>query len=122
MVHVLLILNVSVTHVNKLPCWKLYQSRWLKCVLSIIFCCEVGPDCGLVALSLAGCQLSDDDITPVNEAIQRGLSLHMLKLATNRLTDAGVTELVDALLTHRTHPLALIDLMNNNVRTTCGDG
>ena len=80
----------------------------------------IGQDCGLVALSLAGCQLSDDDITPVTEAIRRGLSLHMLKLATNRLTDAGVIELVDGLLSHDTHPLALIDLMNNNVRMAGG--
>jgi len=79
-----------------------------------------GTKCELVALSLAGCQLTDDDITPVTDAIKRGMSLHMLKLATNRITDAGIVKLVDSLLKHKTHCLALIDLMNNSVSRRCG--
>ena len=82
--------------------------------------CMTGPKCELVALSLAGCQLTDDDISPVTDAIQRGMSLHMLKLATNRITDAGIVKLVDSLLKHKTHCLALVDLMNNSVSSGCG--
>ena len=75
-----------------------------------------GPGCSLVALSFSGCSLADKDIQQLNAALKAGLSLSMLKLSANRITDTAVTGLVDALLSYDTHPLKLIDLMNNKVR------
>ena len=69
----------------------------------------------LEALSLAGCQLTDNDLEPLCSAIQQGLALYMLKVSGNRLTDIFIHHLVDSLKVQPGHPLALIDLSNNKV-------
>jgi len=69
----------------------------------------------LEALSLGGCQLTDDDLQPLCSAIREGLSLYMLKVSANRLTDVFVKQLVDVLKLQTGHPLALIDISNNKV-------
>ncbi|KAK2151612.1 hypothetical protein LSH36_357g02082 [Paralvinella palmiformis] len=70
----------------------------------------------LEALSLGGCQLTDDDLQPLCSAIREGLSLYMLKVSANRLTDVFVKQLVDVLKLQTGHPLALIDISNNKVK------
>ncbi|KAJ8322200.1 hypothetical protein KUTeg_000671, partial [Tegillarca granosa] len=67
----------------------------------------------LTTLSIGGCSLVDEDLKPLNKAIQNGLQLHMLKLSANRITNSGIVELTDALLTHKTHPLAVLDVSTN---------
>ena len=74
-----------------------------------------GSDYTLKALSLSGCSLADRDLQVVFAAIRQGLPLHMVKLSSNRITSAGVRDLVDALLSFTSHPLKLIDLHNNRV-------
>ena len=71
-----------------------------------------------MALSVADCALTDDDILHLVVALQAGLPVTMLKLSSNRIGDRGVLLLVDALLSHSTHSLKLIDLFNNRVSTS----
>ncbi|XP_064595909.1 uncharacterized protein LOC135462616 [Liolophura sinensis] len=72
-------------------------------------------ECSLDALSLSGCLLNDADLSPLISGLGTGLSLHMLKLSANRITDRGVSDLVSALLGNKHHPLAVLDLSNNQV-------
>jgi Ran GTPase-activating protein (RanGAP) involved in mRNA processing and transport len=69
----------------------------------------------LTTLSLGGCSLDDNDLSPLCNAIKDGLQLSMLKLSANRITDEGVTKLVEALLKNKTNPLAVLDLSTNRV-------
>lgn len=71
--------------------------------------------CGLSALSLSGCSVQDTDLKPLVDALRAGLPLHMLKLSANRITDIGVTSLVESLTSSKTQPLAVLDLSNNQV-------
>lgn len=67
-------------------------------------------------LSLGGCQLNDVDVQPIWDAVKAGrLPIAMLKLSANRISDKGVVQMCEALQSQKTHPLALIDLSNNNV-------
>ncbi|WAR04991.1 NALP5-like protein [Mya arenaria] len=52
----------------------------------------------LQTLSIGGCSLDDSDLIPLCDAFRNGLPLSMLKLSANRITDAGVTTLVEAIL------------------------
>ncbi|KAH3828972.1 hypothetical protein DPMN_130960 [Dreissena polymorpha] len=63
-------------------------------------------------MSLGGCALDDNDLSAVCDAFKNGIQLSMLKLSANRITDAGVTHLVDAILKNKS-PLAVLDLSNN---------
>lgn len=72
----------------------------------------------LTTLSLGGCSLDDNDLSPLCNAIKDGLQLSMLKLSANRITDEGVTKLVEALLKNKSNPLAVLDLSTNRV-TIC---
>ena len=69
----------------------------------------------LNSLSLASCSLTASDLSPLYQALKKGFQLYMLKLASNRLENAGVIELVDALLSNKTHPLAVLDVSTNSV-------
>ncbi|KAK3586423.1 hypothetical protein CHS0354_017066 [Potamilus streckersoni] len=69
----------------------------------------------LNTLSLGGCSLEDNDLSPLNGALKNNLQLQMLKLSANRITDAGIASLVDTLLKHKSHPLAVLDLSNNEL-------
>ncbi|XP_069108981.1 uncharacterized protein, partial [Argopecten irradians] len=69
----------------------------------------------LTALSLGACSLSAADIAPLCQAVRKALKLHMLKLSSNRLEDKGVVDLVEALLSNKTHPLAVLDVSDNTM-------
>ncbi|XP_052212541.1 uncharacterized protein LOC127831603 [Dreissena polymorpha] len=68
----------------------------------------------LCTMSLGGCALDDNDLSAVCDAFKNGIQLSMLKLSANRITDAGVTHLVDAILKNKS-PLAVLDLSNNRI-------
>ncbi|XP_052705898.1 uncharacterized protein LOC128181513 isoform X2 [Crassostrea angulata] len=67
----------------------------------------------LSTLSLSGCALSANDIQPLYKALRQGMKLHMLKLSANRLEDAGVVGLAEAISANKTHPLAVLDVSDN---------
>ena len=69
----------------------------------------------LAALSVASCQLSDADLSPLCAAVKSGYCMQMLKLSDNRFTDEFVGALCDALQSSKSHPLAVVDLSSNNV-------
>lgn len=60
--------------------------------------------------------MDDNDLSPLNGALKNNLQLQMLKLSANRITDVGIASLVDELLKHKSHPLAVLDLSNNEVQ------
>lgn len=70
----------------------------------------------LSTLSLSGCALSANDIQPLCKALRQGMKLHMLKLSANRLEDAGVVGLAEAISANKTHPLAVLDVSDNTVQ------
>lgn len=70
----------------------------------------------LSTLSLSGCALSTNDIQPLYKALRQGIKLHMLKLSANRLEDAGVVGLAEAIAANKTHPLAVLDVSDNTVQ------
>lgn len=70
----------------------------------------------LSTLSLSGCALSANDIQPLCKALRQGMKLHMLKLSANRLEDAGVVGLAEAIAANKTHPLAVLDVSDNTVQ------
>ena len=70
----------------------------------------------LSTLSLGSCSLDDNDLSPLCDSIKAGLQLHMLKLSANRITDVGVSALVEAVLKNKNFPLGVLDLSNNRVR------
>ncbi|XP_045210363.2 uncharacterized protein LOC123561819 [Mercenaria mercenaria] len=72
----------------------------------------------LTTLSLGGCSLDDSDLLPLCNAIKEGLQLSMLKLSANRITDEGVTKLVEAMLKNKAYPLAVLDLSTNRIQGT----
>lgn len=80
-----------------------------------VFTAGPGTSSSITALSLSSCALADRELSQLSVAIKEGLPLHMLKLSGNRITDTGIKEFVDALLSTQTHPLKLIDLSNNQV-------
>lgn len=81
-----------------------------------VFCIlDAGTESSVKALSISSCSLADRDLSGVCSAIAAGLSLHMLKLSANRLTDKGVNDLVTSLLSNQSHQLKLIDMSNNRV-------
>ncbi|XP_033725750.1 uncharacterized protein LOC117315599 [Pecten maximus] len=69
----------------------------------------------LTALSIGACSLSAADIAPLCQSIRKGLKLHMLKISSNRLEDKGVIDLVEAVLSNKTHPLAVLDVSDNTM-------
>ncbi|KAL4228631.1 hypothetical protein ACF0H5_011679 [Mactra antiquata] len=69
----------------------------------------------LGTLSLGSCSLDDNDLTPLCDAIKDNLSLTMLKLSANRITDVGVAKLVVAFMKAKNPPLAVLDLSNNRL-------
>ena len=69
----------------------------------------------LSTLSLGSCLLDDNDLSPLCDSIKAGLQLHMLKLSANRITDVGVSALVEAVLKNKNFPLGVLDLSNNRV-------
>ncbi|OWF49630.1 uncharacterized protein LOC110451468 [Mizuhopecten yessoensis] len=69
----------------------------------------------LTTLSVGACSLSATDIAPLCQALRKGLKLHMLKVSSNRLEDKGVTDLVEAVLSNKTHPLAVLDVSSNTM-------
>ncbi|CAC5367795.1 unnamed protein product [Mytilus coruscus] len=72
----------------------------------------------LRTLSFGGCSLSAPDIAPLCQAIKKGFQLHMLKLSANRLEDKGVIDLSQAVVSCKTHPLAVLDLSSNTFTDT----
>lgn len=70
----------------------------------------------LSTLSLSGCALSANDIQPLCKTLRQGMKLHMLKLSANRLEDAGVVGLAEAIAANKTHPLAVLDVSDNTVQ------
>ncbi|XP_060072518.1 uncharacterized protein LOC132552338 [Ylistrum balloti] len=76
---------------------------------------ESSPGGSLTTLSVGACSLSVTDIAPLCQAIQKGLKLHMLKVSSNRLENKGVTDLVEAVLSNKTHPLAVLDVSDNTM-------
>ncbi|VDH90227.1 Hypothetical predicted protein, partial [Mytilus galloprovincialis] len=72
----------------------------------------------LRTLSFGGCSLSASDIAPLCQAIKKGFQLHMLKLSANRLEDEGVIDLSQAVVSCKTHPLAVLDLSSNTFTDT----
>ena len=81
-----------------------------------IFFIETAKTGHLSTLSLGSCSLDDNDLSPVCDSIKAGLQLHMLKLSANRITDLGVSALVEAVLKNKNFPLGVLDLSNNRVR------
>lgn len=73
------------------------------------------PSSKLTAISLSGCALNDGDLSPLWEAVRSGFKLHMLKLSSNRLTDAAVKNLSEVLLSSASHPLSVLDLSGNQI-------
>ncbi|XP_052803318.1 uncharacterized protein LOC128233605 [Mya arenaria] len=69
----------------------------------------------LQTLSIGGCSLDDSDLIPLCDAFRNGLPLSMLKLSANRITDAGVTTLVEAILKCKSQTLGVLDLSNNRL-------
>lgn len=79
-------------------------------------CFSANPKSSKIStLSMAGCSLDDNDLSPVCETLKAGIQLTMLKLSGNRVTDAGVTVLVEAILKNKNSPLSVLDLSNNRV-------
>lgn len=70
----------------------------------------------LSTLSLSGCALSANDIQPLYKALKQGMKLQMLKISANRLEDAGVVGLAEAIAANKTHPLAVLDVSDNTVQ------
>ena len=81
-----------------------------------IFFIETAKTGHLLTLSLGSCSLDDNDLSPLCDSIKAGLQLHMLKLSANRITDVGVSALVEAVLKNKNFPLGVLDLSNNRVR------
>lgn len=77
---------------------------------------ESSPGGSLTTLSIGGCSLAATDVVPLCQAIRNGLKLQMLKVSSNRLESKGVIELVEAVLSNNTHPLAVLDVSDNTVR------
>ncbi|KAK7476888.1 hypothetical protein BaRGS_00031891, partial [Batillaria attramentaria] len=69
----------------------------------------------MTALSLSGCSLNDGDLMPLMDALKSGFKLHMLKLSSNRLTDATPKSLSESLVSFPTHPLSVLDLSSNQI-------
>ena len=80
-----------------------------------IFFIETAKTGHLSMLSLGSCSLDDNDLSPLCDSIKAGLQLHMLKLSANRITDVGVSALVEAVLKNNNFPLGVLDLSNNRV-------
>lgn len=67
----------------------------------------------LSTLSLSSCALSANDIQSLYKALRKGMKLQMLKISANRLEDAGVVGLAEAIAANKTHPLAVLDVSDN---------
>lgn len=70
----------------------------------------------LSTLSLSSCALSANDIQSLYKALRKGMKLQMLKISANRLEDAGVVGLAEAIAANKTHPLAVLDVSDNTVQ------
>lgn len=70
----------------------------------------------LSTLSLSSCALSANDIQSLYKALRQGMKLQMLKISANRLEDAGVVGLAEAIAANKTHPLAVLDVSDNTVQ------
>lgn len=97
---------------------KILLSKLLLCLSSLVrlLILDGAAKGNLSTLSLSGCALSANDIQPLYKALRQGMKLHMLKLSANRLEDAGVVGLAEAIAANKTHPLAVLDVSDNTVQ------
>lgn len=69
--------------------------------------------CSLVSLSLRCCELTDQQLIPINEALKENVPLQQLDIGQNCISDTGIQLMADSLRMNR-NLLSLV-LSRNNI-------